>query len=314
MRKQLCLGFAVLILCLAACGKKETSDKKETQLPVEEIESEIKEQETLGESTNSENRTVRTMGDSSIEAQLQLFIDKRDSWYKEEYGSVMGLRMTFTDLDLNGRIEMILAENANTGQYTTSYIYEVNENYNDVTEIKYRMAGKDDSYLEPDIIEDCTRVYKMNGEIYYLYDDFVRSGFSYHACVRQLLCKRGNYIDVENLAILEANYEQLSEEEYGYSIQIRDIADDPMDLDTYRHIDELVFDDATPYLATFSWYLMLAGDREEFDLYMDAITLDEMLELYAEFGIGEGELQENHYYDPEQLEEPYEIQNGQQTL
>lgn len=312
MRRTLCMGLVVLAVCLTACGKKETSDTKETQLPVvEEVENEMKKQISLEEKTIDEEETIEPIGDSSIEAQFQLFIDKSDIWYDEELVSYAGMRFTFFDLDQNGRIEMLLAESANSGHYTSSYIYEVNESYNDIIEIKYRMNGEEVFLTEPDIIEDCTRVYEKDGEIFYLYDDYVRSGYPYHACARQVICKRGNYIDIENLAILEANYDQLSEEEYGYVIQITDGDGKTIDLDTYRKADELYFENETPRLATFSWEKIGPKEWESVCVNIDTITTDIMEELYHGFAFTDGEIPENHYYDPEQLEDPYVIQYGQ---
>lgn len=308
MRKKLYVGLLILGLSLTACGSQKVAEVEEEPVFMEaESGNATKEQSVSEEKDIDENGTVEPVGDSSIEAQLQLFIDKSDKWYDEELVSFVGIRFTFSDLDQNGRIEMILAENANSGHYTSSYIYEVNENFNDINEIKYRIDGEEDAFLEPDIIEEFTRVYEKYGEIIYLYDDYVRSGFPYHACIRQLLCKRGDYIDIEKLATLEANYDQLSEEEYGYVIQIVDVDENTIDLDNYRRADALYFGETAPHLATFSWDTLVSEEDAEFGITIDTISPEIMEKLYQGFGFTEGELPEDHYYDPEQLEDPYTV-------
>lgn len=85
MRKKLYVGLLILGLSLTACGSQKVAEVEEEPVFMEaESGNATKEQSVSEEKDIDENGTVEPVGDSSIEAQLQLFIDKSDKWYDEE--------------------------------------------------------------------------------------------------------------------------------------------------------------------------------------------------------------------------------------
>ena len=121
-----------------------------------------------------------------LQSQLICILDNRDIWIKgagqpleEEQREVVQKGIWYymiSDLDQNGRLEIVCSMVEAEGQYSTSYFYEVNASATGLTPIPYEDTMEKES--EPDLIGNGTDVYYDHEEQIYSYieEDVVRAG------------------------------------------------------------------------------------------------------------------------------------------
>lgn len=96
-----------------------------------------------------------------------------------------------TDLDQNGRLELIVANVGGTGMYTYSTFYEVNESLDGVTVCLDHFQEGDS---QADLISDEVPAYldKTTGTIYYIFEDLLKNGAAeYYENKRALTLSNG---------------------------------------------------------------------------------------------------------------------------
>lgn len=107
--------------------------------------------------------------------QLELIAENADLWKQEmEYGQ---WGYTVTDLDLNGRLEIISASLQGTGMYTYVQIFEVDPDGTALIEIP---QDRPDYESAPDImLETASAFYDPESNLYYyIFTDFIRNGYA----------------------------------------------------------------------------------------------------------------------------------------
>ena len=275
MKKRVIGTICVFMLLLVACGNKENA--------VFENSEEYKVDEQVSASDDDPEY-------------VNCIINSLDSVWPND-GLIQTYAISITDMDLNGKPELIIAENANSGNYTSSHIYEVNDEQLSLVPISFKYLDDYDGIEEPDIIIDKVKVYENDGELCYIFDDYTRSGFDYHSCKRLSACKRGNVIEIDTLASLEANYSTLNDD-MGFLISIVNENGEISDLEGYRSSDIRVFNDATTKNAKIKW---------EYISSIDEISADLIKQLYNSFSIDDAEAVTYSYYDPDNMEESYEV-------
>lgn len=115
----------------------------------------------------------------SIDAQIKMIAAQRDVW-KDSVEKFGYENYAVTDMNGNGRLELITAMNGGTGRYTYSEICEVNEAFDGLMPYKIVQDLADDS--EPDIITSPVPVYydSENERYYYVFHDYTRLGIGEH--------------------------------------------------------------------------------------------------------------------------------------
>ncbi|MBQ6509937.1 MAG: hypothetical protein IJI07_10730 [Flexilinea sp.] len=107
--------------------------------------------------------------------QLDLIAENADLWKQEmEYG-LWGY--TVTDLDQNGRLEIISASLQGTGMYTIIQIFEVDPEGTALSEV---MQDRPEYESAPDIMLDTAPAfYDPETEVYYyIFTDYIRNGYA----------------------------------------------------------------------------------------------------------------------------------------
>lgn len=151
-----------MVLSAAACSKDdsdETTGRSRDEEVQEETQPDIIEDEP-GE------------GAPDYDAQLEVLKDCFDQWYTESYGSE-GFHYAVTDLDCDGRLEIIAASCQGSGNYTWAGIFEVND---DVTGIDLLDDNRPEGYDYPDIITDYFEYYEQDGIRYYVVNNYTSMG------------------------------------------------------------------------------------------------------------------------------------------
>lgn len=189
IRKLLCLLIAAALL-LAGCGSDSTPEVTETQAPT---------QPSL----------------STPEAQISLILSQADNWKEtlEGYGEVT-FYYAITDLDQNGRLEIIAAATHGTGMFTYGIVREVTESYDDI--VKCCEYNED----WPEVtVSSVPAAYDADSGCYdYLFTNTTRDGNtdSYESIVALRL--QGGSATCTVLANSYTHYIDVEQEEHEYAV------------------------------------------------------------------------------------------------
>lgn len=113
---------------------------------------------------------------TSAEAQLRMLAGDESLEKMWQYSDENGGSYAVTDLDRNGRLEIIFSNNQGSGWYSYNNFFEVNEEYNSVAECTYYEYGHDS---EADILwqDEVECYYDAEADIYYyIFSDTMRCG------------------------------------------------------------------------------------------------------------------------------------------
>lgn len=123
-----------------------------------------------------------------ISAQLQLIADNKDMWYVTD--AYEPYFYTVTDLDENGRLELIASSCQGSGIYTYSSFYEVSEDKSSLSKCAYHTFEEETG---PDIIKGYTTRYRSDGNLYYQFVDVTRASIAeQYASQNMLYLNNGN--------------------------------------------------------------------------------------------------------------------------
>lgn len=235
--KWLTLFLSLLLLfSLIGCGNTSkakpvaTTPFTETVSPVEAAPPAVS-AEPSSPSVSAIPSTVPVM---PAEQQKQLIMNHYEKWaYTEPWESPWFY--TFTDLDHNGRLEVIAACLQGTGFYTYAHIWEVNEDYSGIDLCELTMEEEGSSF--PDIIINSMPSYydASTGCYSYICEDLVRGGFAEYYFSTNAICLHNGMIDVQTLA---SRYEYQSGPDTVPEITYRDADGNPTTREMYETTEE----------------------------------------------------------------------------
>lgn len=129
---------------------------------------------------NSEKQTSdispKTAKNLSYQEQLQLFCSQADQWMGTDAEDLLYQYYAVTDLDQNGKLELIASTDMQgTGMYTYSEYFQVAA---DGASLRKCRGEWDEGYSEPDIVDGIQTAYvdPNTGIHYYVTKDYVSSG------------------------------------------------------------------------------------------------------------------------------------------
>lgn len=185
----------------------------------------------------------------NVEEQIGIIADNIHMWsIPDDLGVEMNAYVV-TDLDQNGRLEIIASVMGGSGLYTTSDIYEMNESMDGLSKVTWQKAEGDS---EPDIQVDSSDVYYSVTEDKYSYimDDFLRAGAAYSLVTKRSFSVRDGSVSDVLLAswVTEAT---------GVGSEVTEIyhnaSQEVISKDDFEHIAEAVYVGDEKGRATFSW-------------------------------------------------------------
>ena len=179
------IKWTILLLCLVLSGCNTGTEP--TAQEEEEIKVEI-EAETMSEK-ESEAEAVILPGSTEAE-QLALLAEHKDLWAIDaDYISEV-CQYAVTDLDHNGRMEIIVSDFGGTGQYTFSRFFEVNASFDGVEECSTDFVEGDS---QPDLMYTNWQTFlDENGKYHYVvYDQLKISVAEYYENIRDLVLEEG---------------------------------------------------------------------------------------------------------------------------
>ena len=157
----------------------QKEEKKEEEKEIQEEEKKEEEQESQKEEKKEEEQETAALPD--VTAQIQM-IAKNVSVWKLEEDPIQAVGYTVTDLDQNGRLEIISSVMGGTGMFSTNKMWEVNETG---TELIFCESDRETEGEGYDIMKDRMPVYydKAENRYYYLVEDIMRNGMASNTTV-----------------------------------------------------------------------------------------------------------------------------------
>ncbi|MGM9553924.1 MAG: hypothetical protein ACI3V2_06420 [Faecousia sp.] len=277
----LLLTLAALILSLAACQGEKQGIFPFLQEKLDKEESSTTEptttEETTTEAPTTEAPTTETptelMPEMPYEDQIALLAVNAQQWVKTD--PAIPYSFAVTDLDRNGRLEIITSICMGTGIFSENDIWEVNETFDGVIQCE---SDFDEYYSESDLAFGDMRAFERGGDYYYIVTDYIRNGYAYNAEETRSLClKNGAYSETllaYRVTEVSVDYEETTTYYNADGAVISEAE--------FETMPEVCFADARPYTATLGWY---SFDEDEIEV-MDTLAWESVLtESWQSFGL-----------------------------
>ena len=274
----LLLTLAALTLSLAACGRE-----KQGTLPFlqegfgkEERTEPTTTEETTTEETTTEAPTAEAPTEPTPEMpykdQIALLAANAQQWVKTEFA--VPYSFAVTDLDRNGRLEIIASVCMGTGIFTYTDIWEVNGTYDGVMCCE---TDFDEYYSQADIIDSGLTAFERGGVYYYIVTDYIRNGYAYHAAEMRSMClKDGAYRET----LLAYCVTEVSED-YEETTTYYDADGAVISEAEYDMMAEMQFLDARAYTATLGWVSFYEDEIEVMDTLAWESVLSESWQSFS---------------------------------
>ena len=218
------VAVLVIGISLVMCGcEKETQIKDENIINTDSMG-------TSNAEVEAEQEIVPEVSDETIiknvDEQLTIMAENKAIWTTDlEYADEVYC-YAVTDLDHNGRYEIIVSNMGGTGLYTYSRFFEINEILDGIVECDNDFMEGDS---QPDIMVEQVDTYvDENGEFHYILPDALRNGMAeYYENIRELMLRDGQIItkylatkstvydgEVPNVTCMDYEGNVITEEEY----------------------------------------------------------------------------------------------------
>ena len=315
MKKRIFLMMMVGLMStsvfMSGCGKTgndvavedDEDDEDEDDEDEEDREDDENDQNDDGSDAPSVKPIVEMIDKDDLSDQIRILIDDRDYWTMSDADDDAVYRIGYcvTDLDLDGRIELIVSREYDYSNVSDSYVYEINEagdDYGFVCLNLFNSTITDD--VEPDFLScDSADCYfdKENRELHYLLiDNFDNGNGNYGALLmdvnkssENIYCNSYLTISVQE-NVDQENYESTYEYKYYEgNMEIKEA-------DYYRIIDSYPEDVVTRpvyfgYLTRYSYQEMYLNDLD------NAALEDALCDSYYVFAGSLDQIDFDHTYN-----------------
>lgn len=175
--------MAAMLLSLAGCGGENENETKPTVITVEPTETTVP-RTTQPSSSAEENTLVKA--DFPLEDQIALMVEAKDLWLNEDEMYSTLYNYTVTDLDQNGRYELLFGSCVGSGLFTYVNMWEVNEDGTGLSPVEASYA---EGESQADIIRDQAKVYynREDNLYYYIFSDEIRNGWMWQSSEQRAL-------------------------------------------------------------------------------------------------------------------------------
>lgn len=252
-KRAVCFAVCAMIFSLTACGKKENDpvtlgDLTERQDTLEEAER-PEDVESLPESTETAVLEGLIEEQTSVGNQLKVIaanmsLEGEDASYGNEI-----YQYAVTDLDRNGRLELIVSVNEGTGFYTYSEFYEVSETYDSLRECTADFPEGDS---QPDIMNEAATAYYDTdaGTYHYIFYDLLKASFEVYYENKRAVTLQNGQISQKALAFSTATY---SGEDGTEDTTYKDASGKQITEEEYDSIEDTAFAGMKKYKVSFGW-------------------------------------------------------------
>ncbi|KAB0577004.1 hypothetical protein EI53_01770 [Fusobacterium naviforme] len=298
------LSAVVILMCLpvlfSGCGKSgERAAKTESGTAAPVGTENVSGTEAAAEKKHIlPGNPVKNVPDADeLMRQIDIFLDREEEWgfwagESEPYYDTMGYAVT--DLDHNGRTELIVAFTTGTGYYSENHIYEINEAGDGFTECKWSGSGiqrENNGDFAPDLMNDngadAFRVYydKAEDRYHYICENVVRSGGFYNGFIKCDLTLKNGKADIDSF-VASVTEHTWNDKTGDYDENITyETADGKVSEEKYLSAEEDMFGgmEKDGYIIAFMYDHMFYADDEHFENKGRSIKASVLMDSYKVF-------------------------------
>lgn len=241
---------------------------------VQQIPSASSEPKKDSQSYHTTETNSEISSEDLIQKQIQIISEHTSIWAAPQKDPVY--LYTVTDLDQNGRLELIASFTQGSGYYTSSYYYEVNETFDGLNLCKVVVPQGDS---EADITEYDVPVYydSVNDRYHYIFHDVIRDGNGLYYNNKRSISLNDGKLNIQMLA-----YQTVWHQESSTSITCEDMERNEISEEEYQQMEDMVFSDLTKMKASFFWFSLNNTDWYSQATEITTLT-DILIESYNNF-------------------------------
>ena len=218
----------------------------------------------------------------NVEKQIDVIMNNIDTWNlstDEDIYAPYGYAIT--DLDQNGRLEIIASSCQGTGIYTYSNYYEVNESLNGLNKIERNV---EEGSSEADIMLPTVKVFidKAANEYHYIFDDLVKaSAAEYYENKQDIVLKNGRLYE-KTIAYRNTVYTDSNP-----NVTLKDANNKEITAEDYALIENKLFSNLELKFANIEW---VSTTDVDFSSVSGDELKNKLIESYEKFGFSDIEV------------------------
>lgn len=218
----------------------------------------------------------------NVEKQIDVIMNNIDTWNlstDEDIYAPYGYAIT--DLDQNGRLEIIASSCQGTGIYTYSNYYEVNEGLNGLNKIERNV---EEGSSEADIMLPTVKVFidKAANEYHYIFDDLVKaSAAEYYENKQDIVLKNGRLYE-KTIAYRNTVYTDSNP-----NVTLKDANNKEITAEDYALIENKLFSNLELKFANIEW---VSTTDVDFSSVSGDELKNKLIESYEKFGFSDIEV------------------------
>ena len=207
--------------------------------------------------------------DAHFGAQLKLIENSRETWAVPE-SEREGLPVyTVTDLDDNGRLELISTYSHGTGQYTTSCIYEVSPDFSVLEKCRYDPSTMSS---EPELgVMSWAYYLDGSGARAYIVNDYLREGYEVSHTYKYAMWFRDGRASVRLLGWVDMFADTSDPDGLGLKYDYYDANENAITALEYDRLADVYFDALQPSFIQLDWF-DLTEDGPLYDKLVNALN------------------------------------------
>ena len=293
--------YLAVLLSAALCSSVIFGGCGKTEEPAEAVEEEEEEEEiVVPHHTETEKPPiVDVIGDDELESQINVILKNREAWQvpKDEVAEYDSVGYYVTDLDHNGRIELVTVRWSSEYDYSNDVIYEVNEKGDGLDIIEMEVSGMDaDEDIAPDMatnISPYSYFDKKKQAFHYLIEDYCHDydGTIWVTRYTDVTLLEGKlYVDV--YAVSEMDYTFEGDPECTYRLPDEEIGE----IEFYEYLNSYP-DSKVRKQYYYGAYRDSSGYDEE-SRSLEEFSLDELKEILTDsYRVFTGSMNDAEYYE-----------------
>ncbi|MBQ4105842.1 MAG: hypothetical protein IJC86_05610 [Clostridia bacterium] len=212
--------------------------------------------------------------------QLSVIVDNINTWLMQVEKGTTIYSYAVTDMDHNGRLEVIASQNygAAASSTTESVFYEISEDEKSLVKCDYTYEGES----QADIMIESADCYedRETGNFYYIFTDDSGNGFREIYNTKVAVCFADGKVTEQRLATKAAIIEGENEEP---TITYTDADGNAITEDEYKYIADEYFKDCKKTTASFGWKGFTYANHSQMTTYGDSKLLEVLKDSYNKF-------------------------------
>ena len=195
----------------------EDTQESQQDIPDESQSSDIDLEPEPGTDQVPSNNSVGEkiiLSDSQLSEQISVFVNNQSIWQQNSEFELW--QYTLTDLDFNGRLELIAATCNGTGLFTTAYIYEISEDLSSIAKCEDGLSESEDF---TDLLVSTTNYFfdEDSKSFCYLFTNVTRNGASENYESQDAISLTQGKISITKIAGIHSVYDELGMSSQTYA-------------------------------------------------------------------------------------------------